>query len=184
MSRLSPLRRSRRESDVLNDVICGMKQTTSNCLKGFEMIHIEGMKVAILLRPQLRNNGAFANNSYVDFSEWNHARFLLIVGDTDVIVGSGDTSTPPFVEECNTTSGDYTAITDAALSAVIGAGDDNKLYAIDVDLTKKHKRYGRINAPTAGNATGANLAIICILSRGAKSPLNAAGMGLAELVAA
>ena len=138
----------------------------------------------ILLRPQLRNNGAFANNTYVDLSEWNHARFLLAVGDTDVIVGSGDTSTAPFVEECDTTGGDYTPITDAELSAVIGTGDDNKLFAIDVDLTKTHKRYARVNAPTAGNQTGANLAILCILSRGAKSPLNAAGMGLAELVTA
>jgi hypothetical protein len=148
------------------------------------MIQIQGMKTVILLRPQLRNNGVFANNTYVDLSEWNHARFLFIVGDTDVIIGSTNTSTPPFVEECDTTDGGYTAITDAALSAVIGAGDDNKVYAIDVDLTKTHKRYGRVNAPTAGNATGANLAILCILSRGAKSPLNAAGMGLAELVVA
>jgi len=148
------------------------------------MIHIQGMKTVILLRPQLRNNGAFANNTYVDLSEWNHARFLLAVGDTDVIVGSGDTSTAPFVEECDTTGGDYTPITDAELSAVIGTGDDNKLFAIDVDLTKTHKRYARVNAPTAGNQTGANLAILCILSRGAKSPLNAAGMGLAELVTA
>lgn len=148
------------------------------------MIDIQAMKTVILLRPQLRNNGAFANNTYVDLSEWNHARFLLAVGDTDVIVGSGDTSTAPFVEECDTTGGDYTPITDAELSAVIGALDDNKLYAIDVELTKTHKRYARVNAPTAGDSTGANLTILCILSRGAKSPLNAAGMGLAELIAA
>jgi hypothetical protein len=148
------------------------------------MIDIQTMKMVILLRPQLKNNGAFANNTYVDLSEWNHARFVFIVGDTDVMIGSTDTSTPPFVEECDTTGGDYTAVTDAALSAVIGAGDDNKLYAIDVDLTKAHKRYARVNAPTAGNVTGANLGIVCILSRGGKSPLNAAGMGLAELVAA
>ena len=148
------------------------------------MIDIQATKTVILLRPQLRNNGAFANNTYVDLSEWAHARFLFVVGDTDVIIGSTDTSTPPFVEECDTTGGAYTAVSDAELSAVIGAGDDNKLYAIDVDLTKTHKRYGRVNAPTAGNQTGANLAILCILSRGAKSPLNAAGMGLAELVVA
>jgi len=173
-------------SDLQNDTIRRSRQATSKCLKvkGFNMIDIQTMKTVILLRPQLRNNGAFANNTYADLSGWKHARFLLAVGDTDVIVGSGDTSTPPFVEECDTTGGGYTAITGAALSAVIGAGGDNKFYAIDVDLTKTHKRYARINAPTAGNQTGANLAILCILSRGAKSPLNAAGMGLAELVTA
>lgn len=148
------------------------------------MVDVQATKTLILLRPQVKNNGVFANNVYVDLSEWNHARFLFIVGDTDVAVGSSDAATPPLVEECDTTGGGYTAITDAALSAVIGAGDDNKLYAIDVDLTKTHKRYARVQAPAAGNATGANLAILCILSRGAKSPLNAAGMGLAELVTA
>ncbi len=141
-------------------------------------------KVVILLRPQLKNNGAFANNAYVDFSNWNHCRFLFLVGDTDIAVGSGDASTAPLVEECNTTGGSYTAVSDAELSAVIGAGDDNKAFAIDVNLRKTHMRYGRVKAPTAGNgSTGANLAIVAILSIG-NMPKDAAGQGLEELVAA
>ncbi|MBN2270008.1 MAG: hypothetical protein JXN61_05295 [Sedimentisphaerales bacterium] len=147
------------------------------------MNEVQAMKTVILLRPQLKNNGAFANNTYVDFAGWNHARFLFVVGDTDAAVGSGDDSTPPFIEQCDTTGGDYTPITDAELSAVIGTGDDNKLFAIDVDLTKSHKRYGRVNAPTAGTGSnGANLAILCQLSKGAIAPHDAAGMGLEELV--
>ena len=108
---------------------------------------------------------------------------LFVVGDTDIAVGSGDDSTEPFVEECDTVGGEYTAVTGAALSAVIGAGDDNKLFAIDIDLRKTHKRYGRVNAPSAGDGSvGANLAIVVILSDGAISPCDAAGMGLADLV--
>ena len=148
------------------------------------MIEIQEMKMIIALRPQLKNAGAFANNAYWDRSNWNHERVLFVVGDTDVIVGSTDTSTPPFVEECDTVGGGYTAVTDAALSAVIGALNDNKLFAIDIDLRKTHKRYGRVNAPTAGDSTGANLAILVILSKGEIGPKNAAGQGLAELVTA
>jgi hypothetical protein len=148
------------------------------------MIPIQKTKTVILLRPQLKDNGAFANNAYVDFSGWNHCRFLFLVGDTDIAVGSTNESTPPLIEECDTTGGSYTAVAGAELSAVIGAGDDNKAFAIDLDLRKTHKRYGRVQAPAAGDGTlGANLAIIAILSMG-NQPLDDAGQGLEELVTA
>jgi hypothetical protein len=147
------------------------------------MIEIQTTKTVILLRPQLKNNGAFANNTYVDWHAWNHCRFLFIVGDTDIAVGSGDASTAPLIEECNTTGGTYTAVTGAQLSAVIGATDDNKNFAIDIDLRKTLKRYARVKAPTAGNgSTGANLTILAILSKGQIGPKDAAGQGLSELV--
>jgi len=148
------------------------------------MIQVQETKTIIALRPQLKNNGAFDNNAYWDRKGWAHERVLFVVGDTDVIIGSTNTSTPPFVEECDTVGGGYTAVTGAELSAVIGIGDDNKLFAIDIGLTKSHKRYGRVNAPTAGNDTGANLAIVVQLSRPSIGPKNAAGQGLAEHVAA
>jgi len=147
------------------------------------MIPIQTMKTVTLLKPQLKNNGAFVGNTYVDWGAWNHARILFVVGDTDAAVGSGDAATPPLVEECDTTGGGYTAISGAALSAVIGALDDNKNFAIDLDLRRTRKRYGRVKAPTADNgSTGANLTILCILSMGQVGPKNAAEMGLEELV--
>jgi hypothetical protein len=148
------------------------------------MIPIQKTKTVILVRPQLKDNGAFANNTYVDFSGWNHCRFLFLVGDTDIAVGSSDDSTPPLIEECDTAGGTYTAVSGAALSAVIGATDDNKAFAIDLNLLKTHKRYGRVKAPTAGDgSTGANLCIIAILSMG-NQPKNDAGQGLEELITA
>ena len=147
------------------------------------MIAVQNQKMIIALRPQLADDGAFANNAYWDRAGWNHERVLFVVGDTDIASGSGDSSTAPFVEECDTVGGEYTPVTGAALAAVIGALDDNKLKAIDIDLRKTHKRYGRVNAPTAGDGTlGVNLAIVVILSDGAISPCDAAGMGLTELV--
>lgn len=148
------------------------------------MIAVQSTKRVIALRPQLKNNGAFANNAYWDRAGFSHERVEFVVGDTDVAVGSGDASTALFVEECDTTGGSYTAVTGAALSAVIGAGDDNKAFAIDIDLAKSHKRYGKVNAPTAGDATGANMTIIVTLSRPSIGPKDAAGQGLEELVTA
>jgi len=147
------------------------------------MIPIQTMKTVTLLKPQVKNNGAFVGNGYVDWGAWNHARVLFIVGDTDAAVGSGDATTPPLVEECDTAGGSYTAIPSAELSGVIADDDDNKLFAIDLDLRRTRKRYGRVKAPTAANQTdGASLAILCILSMGQIGPKNASEMGLEELV--
>ena len=149
------------------------------------MIPLTNTKTVILLRPQLKNNGAFANNTHVDTSAWKHARFKFLIGDTDAAVGSGDASTAPFIEECDTTGGTYTAVSGAALAAVISATDDNSIKGIDVSLTKTHKRYMRVKAPTADNgSTGANLAIECELSRPDRGPASAAAQGYAELVSA
>jgi hypothetical protein len=149
----------------------------------FKMIPVQNTKRVIMLRPQLRNNGAFANNTYVDTFGWGHLRIEFIIGDTDVAVGSGDSSTPPKLEECDTTGGSYSDITDAELAAVLGAGDDNKVKAIDIALTQTHKRYVRVNAPTAGSgSSGCNLCITATLSRPSIGPKNAEGQGLAELV--
>ena len=140
-------------------------------------------KVVVLVPPQVKNNGAFDGNTYVDTSEANEALFLLAVGTTDVAIGSGDDSTEPFIEECDTPGGSYEAVDGAALSAVIAA-DDDKVFGIHVDLRRTHKRYMRINAPTAGNNTGGALCGVCLLSRRAKATFDAAGMGLEELVKA
>jgi hypothetical protein len=147
------------------------------------MIEVQDTKRVILLRPQLRNGGAFANNTYVDCAGWGHLRVEFILGNTDVAVGSGDAATPPKLEECDTTDGSYTDITDAELAAVLGAGDDGLAKAIDVDLAHSHKRYVKVNAPTADSgSTGCNLCIIATLSKPSFSPRDAEDQGLAELV--
>jgi len=146
---------------------------------------IETIKIKQLVPPQIKDNGAFDGNTYVDTSGWNKLRIAFIVGTLDIAVGSTSADAAPFVEECDTTGGSYTAVTDAALSAVIGAGDDDKNFAIDIDLTKTHKRYMQVNAPTAGDGTnGANMTIIALLSRPAISPVSAAEQGFEEIISA
>src|SRR5512133_3317854 len=107
------------------------------------MESLSNLKIVQLLPPQVKNNGDFAGNTYVDTSEAAEALFLFNVGTTDAAVGSTDEATPPLIEECDTAGGAYTAVTGAALAAVLGAGDDNKLFGVRVNLRKTHKRYMR-----------------------------------------
>jgi len=146
---------------------------------------LKSLKVGIMLRPQLKDDGDFANNTYFDTQGLSALLVLFIVGDLDAAVGSTAEDAAPKIEECDTSGGTYADITGAALSAVIGATDDNKLYGIFLDLAKTHKRYVRVNAPHAGDGTnGANMAIIALGFPADTLPSNAAGMGLAELVSA
>lgn len=146
---------------------------------------LKHLKFAALIPPQVKNNGALANNAYADTLGLAALLAILHIGATDVAVGSTDTDTPPYLEECDTVNGNYTKIEGAELSAVIADDGDNKFYAIAVDLTKTHKRYVRWNAPTAGNASaGANAASMMIGFPADVLPSTAAEQGLAELVEA
>jgi hypothetical protein len=148
------------------------------------MESLSNLKIVQILPPQLKNNGDFAGNTYVDTSGAAEALFLFNVGTTDAAVGSTDEATPPLIEECDTSGGSYTAVTGAALAAVLGTTDDNKLFGIRVNLRKPHKRYMRVKTPHAASATGANLSITCILGQIGQSSMDAAGMGLSALIEA
>ena len=141
-------------------------------------------KMGILVRPQLKNNGAFVGNTYVDTAGLGKIDFAFITGIMDVVVGSGGTSTPPFIEECDTYGGSYDPIDDAELAVVIPADGDDTIRVISLDLTKTHKRYMRINAPTAGNVTGANFCAIYLGYEQDVEKITAAGLNLAEFVEA
>ena len=149
------------------------------------MIAVQNQKFVILTPPQLSDNGDLSGNTYVDTAGWNHLRVLFIIGTLDIGLGSTAEGTAPLIEECDTTGGTYTDVADAALADAIAADEDDKLFAIDVDLTKSHKRYMQVQAPHSGDGTtGVNAAIIGILSRPDIGPSNAADQGLEELVAA
>ena len=151
------------------------------------MIEIQNMKMGIMTPPQIKNNGDFDVNTYIDTQGWNHLRVLFITGviTASAPIGSTAEGTAPLVEECDTTDGSYTAVSGAALADAIADDEDSKLFAIDIDLTKTHKRYMQVQAPHSGDGTpGAALAIVGILSRPEIGPSNAAGQGLNELVTA
>jgi hypothetical protein len=146
---------------------------------------LKALKFGTLVPPQLKNNGDLAGNTYFDRLGLSGLLVLFITGTTDAALGSTAETTPPLLEECNTTDGTYTAITSAALATVIAAGDDDTLRGIFVDGSKSKKRYVRIQAPHSANGTtGDNFCAIAIGFPSDQFPKNAAGMGLAELIEA
>ena len=149
------------------------------------MIDIQNTKLVNLVYPQLKDDGDLADQTYVDTQGWNHARFVIMLGNTDITLGSTAEGTAPKIEECDTSGGTYTDVSGAALADSCAADEDGGIFAIDVDLTKSHKRYMRFNALHAGDGTtGVNACAFCILSRPDIGPKNATQQGLTELVAA
>jgi hypothetical protein len=149
------------------------------------MLKIRETKIVQCVPPQLKDNGDFAGNTYVDTLGFNHVEFQFITGTIDAAIGSTAETSPLKIEECDTTNGTYTDVTSAAMAAVIAATDDNKMSVIDIDLAKSHKRYMQINAPHAGDGTtGCNFAAQAILSRPNVAPASATQRGLSEWVTA
>jgi len=139
----------------------------------------------ILLPPQLKNDGDFDGNTYIDTGQngvrWGHLRIEFLVGTVDAAIGSTAEGTAPLVEECDTTDGTYTDVTSAALADAIGALEDDSIFAIDIDLQQAHKRYMEVQAPHSGNGTtGCNLCIIGILTKPDVTPASAGQRGFAE----
>jgi hypothetical protein len=124
------------------------------------MQHTELTKSILMTPPELKDNGAFTTYNPVDTKGYGHLRVILATGVIDAA-----TSAAPLLQEVDATAGTWVAITNAALAAAIADGDDDELYAIDVDLTKGRKRFIRCLVTAGNGTTGTNLAVIGILSR-------------------
>jgi hypothetical protein len=146
------------------------------------MKHLLDMKFFNCLSPQSASGGAFANNNAVDTSGIIDLLFLIETGALAAAVGSGGAADALKIEECDTVNGSYTDVADAVLSSAIADTKDNKMYAIYVNLCKSHKRFMRVNAPTAG--AGACLLSIKAITVPAYPTLTAADMGLEEFIEA
>jgi hypothetical protein len=143
------------------------------------------IKFGQLLPPETKDNGNFVGNTYFDTLGLVATLVLFNIGAGDIAIGSTAEGTPPYLEECDTYNGSYTAITGAALTAVIAADDDGKQCAIALDLTKSHKRYLAVNAPHSGDGTVGGILQITVLGFPSDQlPKNAAGMGLKEFIEA
>jgi hypothetical protein len=141
-------------------------------------------KVTLMLPPELKDDGDFTGTQVpLDLAGAGAAKVEIIVGGIDIAAGSTDEATPPILEECDTnsvTAGDWAEIPTAKLAAVIGAGDDNKIFAIDVPFLPGRKRFVRVKAPHAGNgSTGVHLCIRGSVTKLAIGPATAAERGYA-----
>ncbi|MFA5187036.1 MAG: hypothetical protein WC551_11190 [Patescibacteria group bacterium] len=148
------------------------------------MKEAQNTKKVLLVPPQLKDNAAFASNTYVDTAGWGYVEFVLISGTMDADIGTDDATTAVSIEQCDTTDGTYAAVTNAALADVFDDAKDNKIKQIDIDLSNgTYKRYMELNTPTAGDGTtGCNFCAIAILSKPIDGPATAAERGLDEHV--
>jgi len=150
------------------------------------MNDIEAMKFTLCLPPISANDGNYTGNTYVDTKGWSHVRFLIITGALAAAVGTDAETTAVSIEECDTSGGTYSAVSDAALADAISDSEDDSMFAIDIDLTKSHKRYMQVNTPHAG-AGACLLAVVAILSKKDSGPAFGGGAsesGLAEKISA
>ena len=146
---------------------------------------LKALKFTLLTPPQLKDNGDFAGNTYVDTQGLSGILFLITTGTMDIALGSTAETTAPLIEECDTPGGTYTAVTSAALADAIADDEDDSMFGIFVDLAKSHKRYMRVQAPHAGDGTaGVNACCHAIGFPSDQMPRSASEMGLVELIEA
>ncbi len=143
------------------------------------------IKTAILIPPQLKDNGAVANNGYVDTAGFRELLVILALGATDTTFGSTTASAALQLEESDNAS-DWSDIDGAVTADALGALEDSKLFGIHLDMNKAHGRYVRLKAPTAGDgSTGVNVAAFALLGKGeGLIEESATAMGLTELILA
>lgn len=145
---------------------------------------LKALKFKLCLPPISATGAAFAGNTYADTQGLGAILFLLTAGTIGADIGSTLVTTPPLIEESDTIGFESpTDVTNAELADVIADTEDDTMWGIYVDLTKSHKRYMKVQAPTVD--TGASiLGIHAIGFPLDESPRNAAGMGLTELIEA
>jgi len=135
---------------------------------------------SVLVCPPQSVTADVAAVTYADRAGFNRARFLLSIGAL-----TNTKTANAKLQECDTSGGTYADISGAAITQVTGgASDTNKLYAIEVDLTKgARKRYLK-PVITIGAAGTALVAAVIELFQAEAAPDTAAEAGLEQLVEA
>lgn len=138
------------------------------------MIQAQAQKTLIVISPVTLGTGSGTSNA-IDTQGFHYANFELTVGAT---TGAID----PFkIQECATSGGSYTDITDAVLASPPGATDDNKIYSIKVRCGGNRLRY--MKAVLTEDATGSGIyGVNVTLSRADEAPNSATERGYEEEV--
>jgi hypothetical protein len=125
------------------------------------------------------DNAAFTT-AEIDTAGWDFCQIVCYLGATDIAL------TVLQVTETDTTGSGQVAITetvvgtakniDGAVSALPGAGDDNKFVIFDIDL-RGRKRFLDLNVTMGDGSAGGFLAAWAVLSRGKEAPTSMAERG-------
>jgi hypothetical protein len=132
----------------------------------------------------IKDNAAFVA-AEIDCLDFDCALVLISLGATDIAMAALS------LQECDTTGGSFADVTGTvwgtaaniagATSTLPAAGDDNKVFAIEVDC-RKRKRFLKLAATAGDGSAGTYLSAVAILSRGDIAPVTAAQRGAAEIL--
>lgn len=140
-------------------------------------------KVVLVTPPQAIVDNASWPTTEVDTLGYDHAEFIWLYGASDIAMAAlkvqeSDTSGSGFSDVSGGVFG--TSTNDAGSTSTLpSATDDNKLFSICLDLTKR-KRYLDLVATGGDGTTGAYGSCICILTRAEQSPKTAVLAGFAQ----
>ncbi len=137
----------------------------------------QGQKIVQVVRPGTLTNATATSNA-IDTLGYNYITFFLVVGTTTGVISVFK------VQDCATSGGSYVDVTGASLTTLPGATDDDKQYAIDLNLRDRSiDRYLKV-VLTENNTGSGTYGVYAILSDGDTAPTTATLRGLAAAVAA
>lgn len=147
-------------------------------------------KIVNAILPVAIVNNAAVSSLVIDTLGFAYLEIVVQLGATDIALTafkvqeadakSSATALTSGADVTGTVFGTDTADTGSA-SVLPGATDDNKIYKFEIDL-RGRKRYLQVQATVGNGSTGAFLAAIAELSRGAQVPTTAADKGVAQLM--
>lgn len=147
------------------------------------MVEAQNKKVIGVTFPVAIVDNASWATVEIDTLGYDYAEFIWILGATDIAMAAlkvqeSDTSGSGMADVTGAIFGTSNNDTGSA-STLPSATDDNKLFSICLDLTKR-KRYLDLVATGGDGAAGAFGACVCILSRAEASPNTAAESGYSQ----
>lgn len=143
--------------------------------------------VTVSLGSTIHDNVALTTTE-VDSLGFDYAQFYLYIGVTDVAftvlnISEGTTaagaSTGTIIPDTNFASTAGITAIDGSTLILPSATQDTTWRRIDVDLKDK-ERYLSMNM-TVGDATGAYIHALCLLSRAGQPPITEAGQGCVQI---
>lgn len=151
---------------------------------------IENFKLVSVTPPAAILDNASATTAEVDTAGWDHARFIIYVGATDIAMAAlhlteSDTTGSGHVEIAATDFSDSTQTDlDGNALALPAADEDNGFIVIDVDLAKgARKRFLDLVLTAGDGSSGTYVAAWCELFRGESMPASVAGHGCKDMIA-
>lgn len=143
---------------------------------------LQNYKLINVTPPAAILDNASATTTEVDTKGWNHARYILSLGATDIAMAAlylteSDATGSGHVEIAATDFSDATqSDIDGTALGLPSATDDNKIIVIDLQLEGR-KRFLDLVATAGDGTAGTYLSAICELFRGEQAPTTSAGHG-------